>query len=59
MQLDKTDQRLLTLLQHDARLSNKELADKLGKSVTPVLLRRRKLEELGYIKNTWLSWTGT
>ncbi|WP_341838803.1 Lrp/AsnC family transcriptional regulator [Chitinophaga caseinilytica] len=50
MQLDKTDLRLLTLLQHDARLSNKELADKLGKSVTPVLLRRKKLEESGYIK---------
>lgn len=48
--LDSTDLRLLSLLQHDCKLSNKELADKLGITATPVLLRKRKLEELGYIK---------
>lgn len=49
-EIDKTDYRLLSLLQHDCRLSNKELADKLGLTATPVLLRKRKLEEEGYIK---------
>lgn len=49
MILDKTDIRLLELLQSDARLTTKELADKLGKSVTPVYERKRKLENEGYI----------
>jgi len=47
--LDSTDISILQLLQHDARLTNKEIADKLGKSVTPVYERIRKLEEEGYI----------
>lgn len=49
MQLDQTDIRLLELLQADARLTNKELADKLGKSVTPVFERKRRLEQEGFI----------
>ena len=47
--LDALDLKLLNLLQHDCRLSNKELADKLGITATPVLLRKRRLEEKGYI----------
>jgi len=47
--LDTTDIRILQLLQHDARLTNKEIADKLGKSVTPVYERIRRMEEEGYI----------
>nr|HPH33667.1 winged helix-turn-helix transcriptional regulator [Chitinophagaceae bacterium] len=49
MALDKTDIRLLELLQADARLTTKELADKLGKSVTPVYERKKRLEQEGYI----------
>ena len=49
MTLDKTDIRLLELLQADARLTTKELADKLGKSVTPVYERKKRLEQEGYI----------
>ena len=49
MILDKTDIRLLELLQADARLTTKELADKLGKSVTPVYERKRRLENEGFI----------
>jgi len=49
MTLDKTDIRLLELLQSDARLTIKELADKLGKSVTPVYERKRRLENEGFI----------
>ena len=48
--LDDTDIRILDLLQHDARTTTKELADKLGLTVTPVSVRIRKLEEAGYIK---------
>jgi DNA-binding Lrp family transcriptional regulator len=47
--LDSVDIRILQLLQHDARLTTKEVADKLGKSVTPVYERIKRLEEEGYI----------
>ncbi|HXB07929.1 MAG TPA: Lrp/AsnC family transcriptional regulator [Puia sp.] len=47
--LDPVDIRILQLLQHDARLTNKELADKLGKSVTPIYERIRRLEQEGFI----------
>ncbi|MBE2229661.1 MAG: Lrp/AsnC family transcriptional regulator [Chitinophagaceae bacterium] len=49
MKLDKTDIRLLELLQADALLTTKELADKLGKTVTPVYERKKRLEQEGYI----------
>lgn len=49
MVLDETDVRILELLQADALLTNKELADKLGKSITPVYERIRRLEKEGYI----------
>ncbi len=48
--LDGTDIRILQLLQHDARITTKEIADKLGKSVTPVYERIKRLEETGYIQ---------
>ena len=47
--LDSIDIRILQLLQHDARLTNKEIADKLGKTLTPVYERIRRLEEEGFI----------
>jgi len=48
--LDDDDLRILQLLQHDARLTNKEIADKIGKSVTPVYERIKRLQLDGYIK---------
>jgi DNA-binding Lrp family transcriptional regulator len=48
-ELDRTDEQILELLQYDAMLTNKEIADKLGKTVTPIFERRKKLEQLGYI----------
>lgn len=48
--LDHDDILILQLLQHDARLTNKEIADKIGKSVSPVYERIRKLEENGIIQ---------
>ncbi len=47
--LQDDDIRILRLLQHDARLTTKEIADKLGKSQTPVYERIRRLEKEGYI----------
>jgi Lrp/AsnC family leucine-responsive transcriptional regulator len=49
-ELDPLDIRLLQLLQHDAKLTNKELADKLGKSATAVYERVRALEAQGVIR---------
>ena len=49
--MDLTDKHILNYLQHDAKLTNKEIADKLGKSVTPVYERIRRLEKEGYIRS--------
>ena len=47
--LHSDDIRILQLLQHDARITHKEIADKLGKTITPVYERVKKLEAEGYI----------
>lgn len=49
-QLDQTDIGILELLQKDARLTHKEIAHRLHKTVTPIHLRVRKLQEEGFIK---------
>lgn len=49
-QLDPTDTGILRLLQNDARLTHKELGQRLHKSVTPIHARVRRLQEEGYIK---------
>ena len=49
--LDETDIRILQLLQENARLTNKEIADKLYKTATPIFRRIKRLEDEGYIKN--------
>ena len=48
--LDELDLKILSLLQENARLTNKEIAEKVGRTVTPVFERVRKLEQQGYIK---------
>ena len=47
--LDAIDRRILRELQEDARLSNVELADRIGLSPSPCLRRVRALEESGLI----------
>ena len=47
--LDRYDRRILELLQQDGRLSNQELADRIGLSPSPCLRRVRALEESGVI----------
>jgi len=47
---DAIDKKILALLEHDARISNAELAEKVNLSPTPCLRRLRKLEKSGLIK---------
>jgi Lrp/AsnC family leucine-responsive transcriptional regulator len=49
-QLDPTDTGILRLLQQDARLTHKEIGEKLHKSITPIHARVKRLQEEGYIK---------
>lgn len=49
MKLDRYDRHILTLLQEDGRLSNLELADRIGLSASACLRRVRALEESGLI----------
>ncbi|ADD77594.1 Lrp/AsnC family leucine-responsive transcriptional regulator [Pantoea sp. PA1] len=50
MPLDKTEVKILSILQDDARMTNQELADKIGMSASPCWRKVRKLEEQGVIK---------
>ncbi len=49
-ELDEIDLQLLHLLQADSTITNKELAEKVNLSPTPVFERVKKLEAQGYIK---------
>lgn len=48
--MDDIDRKILTHLQNDARITNAELADKVGLSAAPCLRRVRALEEQGIIR---------
>ncbi len=43
-EIDKTDRKILRILQHSARIPMTELAEKVGLSTTPVTERVRRLE---------------
>ena len=47
---DETDRRILKELVADARLTNNELAERVGLSASPCLRRLRRLEETGVIR---------
>lgn len=49
MTLDRYDRQILEILQQNGRISNQDLADKIGLSSSPCLRRVRALEEGGYI----------
>ena len=49
IQLDRYDRKILQLLQTDGRISNQDLADRIGLSPSPCLRRLRALEESGLI----------
>lgn len=48
--LDKTDKKILQLLQQNARITNAELAERVNLSPTPCLRRVKRLEELNVIQ---------
>jgi Lrp/AsnC family leucine-responsive transcriptional regulator len=48
--LDAIDRRIIAELQADARLSNVQLAEKVGLSPSPCLRRVKRLEQAGYIE---------
>ena len=50
--LDRIDRQLLAALQNNARLSNKELAARVGLAPSSCLTRIRKLEADGVIRAT-------
>lgn len=48
--LDGIDQKILDTLQNDGRITNVELAERVGLSPTPCIERVKRLEDAGYIK---------
>src|SRR5882762_7725914 len=54
--LDSIDRRIVAELQSDGRLSNVELADKVGLSPSPCLRRVKRLERDGYIECYRAAW---
>ncbi len=49
MQIDRFDRHILQVLQQDGRISNQDLADRIGLSPSPCLRRVRALEHSGII----------
>ena len=49
--MDAIDKKILMLLQQDAKQNTKEIAEKVGLSVSPTFERIKKLEQKQYIKN--------
>ena len=48
--LDKTDRKILSILQTDGRLSNQDVAEQVNLSPSPCLRRIKRLEEEGVIR---------
>ncbi|HYD81859.1 MAG TPA: Lrp/AsnC family transcriptional regulator [Paucimonas sp.] len=48
--LDKTDRKILAILQSDGRLTNQEIAERVNLSPSPCLRRIKRLEETGVIR---------
>lgn len=48
--LDKTDRKILAILQSDGRLSNQDVAERVNLSPSPCLRRIKRLEEAGVIR---------
>lgn len=49
-ELDRIDRRILYWMQRDGRISNNDLADKVGLSATPCSRRVKHLQEAGFIQ---------
>lgn len=51
MKIEKSESNILLILQRDGRISNVELAERVGMSESPCFRRVRRLEEEGVIKD--------
>lgn len=49
-QIDLIDQKILEILQSDGRITNSELAQKIGLTATPTMERVKRLERDGFIQ---------
>lgn len=49
LKVDRLDLRILTQLQKNGRMTNVDLADAIGLSPSPCLIRVKRLEQAGYI----------
>ncbi|MEU6010440.1 Lrp/AsnC family transcriptional regulator [Streptomyces sp. NPDC047453] len=49
--IDEIDRHILRELQHNSRITNQELADRVGLSPSPCLRRVRRLEESGVVSS--------
>lgn len=49
--LDRIDVRILSQLQNNGRISNVDLADAVGLSASPCLIRVKRLEKAGYVSS--------
>lgn len=49
--LDKTDKKILDILQENGRITNLQLSQEIGLSPAPTLERVRKLEKTGFIES--------
>ena len=49
MEIDRYDRQILQILQEDGRISNQDLADRIGLSPSPCLRRVRALEDAGIV----------
>jgi len=49
MNIDRFDRQILQILQEDGRISNQDLADRIGLSPSPCLRRVRALEDAGIV----------
>ena len=49
--LDKTDRKILSILQGSAKITNAQLSKEIGLSPAPTLERVKKLEQTGIIKS--------
>lgn len=50
IELDKTDLKILAILQADGKLTNQEVAERISLSPSPCLRRIKRLEEAGVIR---------
>lgn len=50
MHPDSVDLRILEILQHEGRITNLDLAKRIGLTPAPTLARVKKLEQTGYIR---------